>query len=57
MKHNARQLDWLYIMGMEESVGIIDSRRQLVYIEFRSYLHVRNILLTDFVDIEKNDKF
>lgn len=47
MKDN-RTLDWLYIMGMMESIELIDSGRLDLYNEYNRVLEVRKIILSDF---------
>lgn len=45
---NNRILDWLYIMGMMESIELIDSGRLALYNEYDSVLEIRKIILSDF---------
>lgn len=55
MKHE-RLVDWLYIMGMRDSVEVIDSDRHLLYSEYGRYLNIRNVLLSDFDDADKKNE-
>lgn len=56
MKHE-RLVDWLCIMGMQDSAEIIDSDRCLLYAEYGKYLNIRNVLLSDFSDTDKKNEF
>ena len=46
--NNNRTLDWLYLMGMMESIELIDSKRLDLYNTYNRLLKVRDILLRDF---------
>lgn len=43
-----RTLDWLYLMGMLESIELIDADRLALYNEYDRVLNVREVILSDF---------
>ena len=47
MKNN-RTLDWMYLMGMLDSIELIDSDRLDLYNTYNRVLKIREIILDDF---------
>ena len=47
MKNN-RILDWLYLMGMMESIELIDSDRLDLYDEYNQLFKIKEIIWSDF---------
>lgn len=48
-----RKLDWMYLLGLHDTVTFIDTDRTDVYNSLDRYLKVREILLSDFAPRSK----